>query len=118
MDDWKYNAELSQALGSKEWVSAEIRTKAKSYRLSTSDFNFDSKEPVAADIDVCAYGVLLRFEDRTSRKLSVALSPKLLGELIIAYGARAAKAGEEFPFAETARALTRAQTSIVNRERS
>jgi hypothetical protein len=39
MDDWKYNAELSQAFGSREWLSAEIKTKAKSYRLSTSDFN-------------------------------------------------------------------------------
>ena len=54
MDDWKYNAELSQALGSKEWISAEIRTRAKAYCFSASDFNFDKKGPIAADIEVCA----------------------------------------------------------------
>src|ERR1700722_16867614 len=118
MEDWKLNAELSQKLGAKEWISAEIKTKAKSYSFSTADFDFArGKKPIATDIEVCPYGVLVSFENDTARGLSVALSPALLGQLIAAYGDQAAKAGEDFPFAETARALTRAQTSIINRKR-
>ncbi|HTM79334.1 MAG TPA: hypothetical protein VL133_17105 [Devosia sp.] len=118
MENWKLEAELSQGLGCTEWISAEVQTTKKSYRFSTSDQSFiRSRDHILIDVAVIGSGVLITSKSDDRRKLSVALSPKLLSEIIIAYGALAAKAGEDFPFAEAARALMRAQTSIVNREK-
>jgi hypothetical protein len=117
--NWKLEAELSQNLGATEWISATLKIKKKSFTFSNSDSDFDKpkKTPFGVDLQATAHGIHMIWKGREGRELTVTMSPLLLCQLIIAYGAEAAKAGEQHPLAEAARALTRAQTSIVNRER-
>lgn len=119
MKKWRMEAELSQGLGATEWINAVLKTKKKTFKFSNSDFDFSKvgKTPFGINLEVSSHGVQITCIGRDEREIAVTISPSLLAELIIAYGNEAAKAGEKHPLAEAARALMRAQTSIVNRKR-
>ena len=117
-DEWKYEADIVRALGATEYVSAVLKTAKKSYGIRNSNGALQNGGPIPADVEATSSAVRFSFVGADNRALAVVISPELLGELIVAYGAEAAKADENFPHAEAARAFTKAQTSIVNRKRS
>lgn len=118
--DWQLDAAISKALGAEEWIQAELKTAKKTYEFSNADQNLQSgkRQPFPVDVDASPEGVRLECAGRNGRRLTVLLSPSLLNEILVAYGSVAAKAGQNFPAPEAARALMRAQTSIVNRDKS
>jgi len=119
MENWQLEAELSQGLGATEWISAVLETKKKKFKFSNSDFDFfkTKKTPFGVNLDASPHGIHITCIGLDERRLAITMSPALLSQLIITYGAEAAKVGEQYPFAEAARAFTRAHTSIINRKR-